>query len=175
MYRHHAPSPRKGRARVPMFYYRCRNRSQRGSCGLMLRLEVADNVVNEIMRADYDVPIIVMRHNPGNELAIERALAEVDFKLRRLASQELPREQEQAERERLWAEQDQLKAIPLTGPTMERDETATATYFEEWDRTPVPGRGPWLIEHGFRVTASRAEVTVRQGTEAHTRKLASAG
>ena len=39
MYRHHSPSPRKGRARVPMFYYRCRNRTQRASCGLMLRME----------------------------------------------------------------------------------------------------------------------------------------
>jgi hypothetical protein len=101
-----------------------------------------------------------MRHNPGNELAIERALAEVDFKLRRLASQELPREREQAERERLWAEQDQLKATPLTGPTLERDETATATYFEEWERTLVPERGPWLAREGFRVTAARNEITV---------------
>ena len=160
MYRHHSPSPRKGRARVPMFYYRCRNRGQRTSCGLMLRVEVADNAVNEIMRRKYDVPIIVMVHKPGNELAIERALAAVDFKLRRLASQELPREREQAERERLWAEQDQLKATPLTGPTLERDETATATYFEEWERVPVPERGPWLAREGFRVTAARNEITV---------------
>ena len=136
-------------------YYRCRNRGQRASCGLMLRVEVAENAVNEIMRRKYDVPIIVMVHKPGNELAIERALAAVDFKLRRLASQELPREREQAERERLWAGQDQLKATPLTGPTLERDETATATYFEEWERTPVPERGPWLAREGFRVTAAR--------------------
>ena len=34
------------------------------------------------------------------------------------------------------------------------------TYREQFERTPVPERGPWLIKHGFKVYASKEEVRV---------------
>lgn len=154
MYRHHAPSPRKGRARVPMFYYRCRNRGQRGSCGLMLRMETVDAAVDQIMR-DYDEPVIVKRIKRGNEAALQKELEEIRFELRRLGSQELPRAEEQAERERLWAEEDRVKATPVVEDTVGEEPTGE-TYAALWERMPVHERGAWLASHEFRVYASRA-------------------
>ena len=37
------------------------------------------------------------------------------------------------------------------------------SYLELWERLSVPERGPWLAEHGFRITASKERVTVSQG------------
>jgi hypothetical protein len=38
------------------------------------------------------------------------------------------------------------------------------TYLELWERRRVQDRGAWLVEHGFRVTATKEHVTVSQGT-----------
>jgi hypothetical protein len=37
------------------------------------------------------------------------------------------------------------------------------TYLELWKRLGIPERGPWLAEHGFRLTASKERVTVSRG------------
>ena len=45
------------------------------------------------------------------------------------------------------------------------------TYLELWERLNDPERGPWLAEHGFRVTASKERVTVSQGPVSATIEL----
>jgi site-specific DNA recombinase len=156
MYRHHSPSPRKGRARVPMFYYRCRNRAQRASCGLMLRMEAVDEAADLIMRRHVR-PVTKKQIERGNLAQIEKELEDIRFELRRLGSQELPRAEEQAERERLWAEEDRIKATPIVEDTVVEEETGE-TWAELWERVPVHERGAWLDRNGFRVTASKARV-----------------
>ena len=36
-------------------------------------------------------------------------------------------------------------------------------YLELWERLDIPERGPWLAEHGFRLTASKEHVAVSRG------------
>lgn len=158
MYRHRVIS--RGR---PYFYYRCFGRgSERRSCGNMVRVELVDAAVNEIMFSTFDVP--VMRHEIvyGNEAEIEAELERVKFELKQLAARELDWEEEDRERARLRAEHDRVAGTELVEDRVELIETDD-TYLELWQRLSIPERGPWLVEHGFRVTASKERLTVSQG------------
>ncbi|HEX7162888.1 MAG TPA: recombinase family protein [Trebonia sp.] len=166
MYRHRAT----GRGR-PYHYYRCQGRGRnRRSCGNMVRVELVDAAVNEIMTSTFDVP--VMRHEIvyGNEAEIEAELERIKFELKQLAARELAWEEEDRERARLRAEHDRVANTKLIKDHVELVETGD-TYFELWERLSVPARGPWLIEHGFRVTASKEHVTVSQGLVSATVEL----
>jgi hypothetical protein len=50
----------------------------------------------------------------------------------------------------------------LIGDHVELVETDD-TYLELWERLSDPDRGPWLAEHGFRVTASKKLVIFTRG------------
>lgn len=157
MYRHHAASPRKGRARVPMFYYRCRPRGQRASCGFALRLELVDDAVNAMMRNDAGRRITEKRVTRGNGAEIEQRLKTIGFELEQLGKQGLPWDQEDAKRAELRADYQRAAATPLVEDRVERVKIAE-TYLQRWERTPVNERGAWLVEHGFKVYASRGQV-----------------
>ena len=154
MYRHHAASPRKGRARVPMFYYRCRPRGQRVSCGFALRLELADDAVNHMMHRKAGKRITERRVIRGNGAEIERQLKAIGFELEQLGKQGLPWDQEDAKRAELRAEHKRVAATPLVEDFVKRVKIRE-TYLERWERTPVNERGPWLVEHGFEVYAGK--------------------
>jgi hypothetical protein len=158
MYRHRA----QGRKQV-YFYYRCAGRGrQRNSCGNQIRVDLADAAVTEIMASTFDVP--VMRHEIvyGNETEIEAELERIRFELKQLAARELDWEEEDRERARLRAAHDRVASTQLIEDRVELVETDD-TYLELWERLSDPARGPWLAEHGFRVTASKERVTVSQG------------
>jgi hypothetical protein len=147
-----------------LFYYRCSGRgSQRQGCGNMVRLELVDAAVSEIMASTFDVP--VMRHDIvyGNEAEIEAEIERINFELQQLGAQRLPWDEEDRERARLRAEHERVSSTTLIDDHVELVETDD-TYLELWERRSVEGRGPWLIEQGFRVTASKEHVTVSQGT-----------
>ena len=166
MYRHRATS--RGRA---YYYYRCAGRGRaRNSCGNMVRVELADAAVNEIMASTFDVP--VMRHEIvyGNEAEIEAELERIRFELKQLAARELDWEEEDLERARLRAEHDRVASTQLIEDRVELVEIDD-TYLELWERLSVPARGPWLAEHEFRVTASKERVTVSQGPVSATIEL----
>jgi site-specific DNA recombinase len=159
-----------GRGRY-YFYYRCTGRgSQRRSCGNMIRVEQVDTAVNEIMANTFDVP--VMRHEIvyGNEAEIEAELERIKFELKQLAARELDWEEEDRERARLRAEYDRVASTELVQDRVELVETDD-TYLELWERLSVPERGPWLVAQGFRLTASREQVTVSLGAESATAAL----
>ena len=63
-----------------------------------------------------------------------------------------------------------MKATPVVPDRVELTDTGER-YSELWARTPLPERGPWLARHGFRVTASKAGVTVVQGETSATASL----
>lgn len=158
MYRHRATS--RGR---PYYYYRCEGRGRnRRSCGNMVRVELVDAAVNEIMASTFGVP--VMRHEIvyGNEAEITAEFERIRFELKQLAARELDWEEEDRERARLRAEHDRVANTELIDDRVELVETDD-TYLELWERLSDPARGPWLVEHEFRVTASKERVTVSQG------------
>jgi DNA invertase Pin-like site-specific DNA recombinase len=152
----------------PYLYYRCAGRgSNRSSCGNMVRLELVDAAVNEIMASTFDVP--VMRHEIvyGNEAEIEAETQRIRFELKQLAARELDWEEEDRERARLREEQTRVANTTVVEDRVELVETDD-TYLELWERLSIQVRGPWLVEHGFQVTASKERVTVSQGPAAAT-------
>jgi site-specific DNA recombinase len=158
MYRHRA----QGRKRA-YFYYRCAGRSrQRNSCGNMIRIDLVDAAVNEIMVSTFDVPI--MRHEMiyGNEAEIEAELERIKFELKQLAARELDWEEEDRERARLRTAHDRVANTAMVEDRVELVETVD-TYRELWEQLSAPLRGPWLKEHEFQVTASRERVIVSHG------------
>jgi site-specific DNA recombinase len=167
MYRHRANN---GRGRTYL-YYRCFGRgSQRQSCGNMVRVELVDQAVSEIMSGTFSIPVKRYEIVPGNEAELEAELERVKFELRQLAARDLDWEEEDRERARLRAEHDGIAAAELIEDTVELVETDD-TYLELWERLTVPERGPWLLSEEFRVTASRESVTVSQGDVSATVKL----
>lgn len=158
MYRHRALS--RGR---PYFYYRCFGRgSERRSCGNAVRVELVEAAANEIMTSTFDVPVMRYEIVYGNEAEIEAELERIKFELSQLGKLGLSDEEEDADRARLRAERDRVASTEVIEDRVELVETDD-TYLELWERLGVPGRGPWLAEHGFRITASKERVTVSQG------------
>jgi len=84
---------------------------------------------------------------------------QVDLELRQLPARGLGRAAEQAERERLWAEQDRLGGLPVEEDRWEEVPTGEM-YDRVWAGLPDAERGAWLVRHGFRVYASKAGVRV---------------
>ena len=147
----------------PYLYYRCygRGRARRG-CGNLVRMELAHAAVSKIIAADFDVPVMEHRIVNGNEAAIEARLEEIRFEIGKLGSADLADEDYDRRLSELRAERDRVKATPVVADRVELTPTGES-YAELWARTPVAERGPWLARHGFRVTASKTEVTVAQG------------
>jgi site-specific DNA recombinase len=155
MYRHRALS--RGRA---YYYYRCFGRgSQRRSCGNMLPVAKADAAVEQIIQADFDVPIKEYRVKHGNERDLENRLEEIRDEISQLSLRGLSDDEFDAELARLRAERDRIVATAVIPDTVTLAATGE-NYLELWEQTPVPARGPWLARRGFRVTASKAKVTV---------------
>jgi hypothetical protein len=105
-----------------------------------------------------------MRHEIvyGNEAEIEAATERVKFELKQLASRELDWEEEDRERARLREEQTRIAGTTVEEDRVELVETDD-TYLELWERRSPQDRGAWLVEQGFRVTASKERVAVEQG------------
>ena len=149
-----------------LFYYRCPGRgSHRQCCGNMVRIELVDEAVNEIMASTFDVPVMAQEIVYGNEAEIEAELERINFEFQQLGAQRLPWDEEDRERARLRAEHERVCNTTLIEDHVELVETDD-TYLELWERLSDPERGPWLAEHGFRVTASKEHVTVSRGTRA---------
>jgi DNA invertase Pin-like site-specific DNA recombinase len=150
----------RGAQERPYFYYRCTGRGNlRQSCGNMVRMELIDSAVNEIMASTFDVPVMRPEIVYGNEAEIEAELERINFELKQLGAQGLPWEEEDRERARLRAEHERVANTKLIDDRVELVETDD-TYLGVWERLSTPERGPWLAEHGFRVTASKERVIV---------------
>jgi site-specific DNA recombinase len=144
-------------------YYRCAGppaAQRKSTCRNMARCELVDSAVNRIIAATFDVPVIVRTLVPGHDHSAE--LAEVRYELQQLPLRGLPRADEAAERDRLWAEEDRVAALPSV-PDRYEEKPGRHTYAGLWEALSIPERGPWLAANGFRITADKAEVTVSQG------------
>jgi len=139
-----------GRSR-DIFYYRCTGRgTQRKGCGNLIHLEEIDRLVSEAMTRLVR-PIIKLVFIPGNDHSTE--LKDVEFLLQHLGSQQLSDEEEDAERARLRAERDRIKALPIESGRTERVDTGE-TYADRWaSLTTNVERNDWLRSIGVRVWA----------------------
>ncbi len=138
-------------------YYRCAGRGpQRKGCGLMVRAALVDAAADAAMsclseaRVEFELV-------PGHDHKAE--LEQIEDELANLPLKRLPRAEEQAERERLWAEQDRVAGLPVVLDEY-RAVATSESYAELWTALEPSERGPWLTAQRFRLTASREQVTV---------------
>jgi site-specific DNA recombinase len=160
MYRIKTWTSRRGE---PYLYYRCTGRgANRQSCGLMVRVEAVDAAVNQIIAEQFDSPVMEHQIIPGNEAEIENRLEEVRFEIRQLGAQNLADSEYDRELRRLRRKRDRVAATAIVEDRVELTDTGER-YSGLWDGLSVAERGAWLAENGFRVTASKAKVTVTRG------------
>jgi hypothetical protein len=149
-------------------YYRCTGRgANRRSCGNMVRAELADAAVDRIIAEDFDTPVMAHAVIAGNEAALAARLEEIRFEIAQLGAADLDDEDYDRRLAALRAERDRVKAAEVVPDRVQLTDTGER-YSQLWERTPASERGPWLARHGFRVTASKAGVTVMQGETAIT-------
>ena len=160
-----------GRGASRTAYYRCSGRgAARKGCGNMVRAGLVDAAVDRIITADFNRPVMARAVIPGNEAAVAARLEEIRFEVAQLGQLDLDDAEYDRRLSQLRAERDQAQAAPVVPDRVELTDTGEV-YSQLWARTPVPDRGPWLARHGFRVTASKAEVTVVQGETTATASL----
>jgi len=152
MYRHVVKTRTGGR----YVYYQCDKH-----CGGRVRLDFADAAVDAIITQTQDRPVTQIRLIPGNDHEAEKqAVREALDQLPKLG---LGRQAEQAERERLWAEQDRLEELEPVPADYEQVETGEGTYAEVWERLDAEGRADFLAKRRFRVYADKDTVRLEKG------------
>jgi DNA invertase Pin-like site-specific DNA recombinase len=160
----------RSRSSTKLYYRCCGTGAVRKSCGTMVCLAQVDEAVNKIVNEIFNIPRKVRHIIPGTDHAAE--LQSLDFELQQLPAKRLDRRAEQAEREALWAEQDRIAALPVVDDEEVWVDTKE-TYADLWNALRPADRGPWLVANGFTVRASRAAVTLSQGTVSATMPLTS--
>lgn len=142
-------------------YYRCTGTgSQRKGCGNMVRMEVTDAAVNQIMATTFRVPVKRLILVKGSDHQDE--LEEISHRIRELDPDVMTDEQYDAELARLRAERDRLKALPAQ-PDRWDEQLTGELYADIYQALPVSERGAWLTSHGFVIHATKNEVSVIQG------------
>jgi DNA invertase Pin-like site-specific DNA recombinase len=142
-------------------YYRCTGTgSQPKGCGNMVRMEVTDAAVNQIMATTFHVPVKRLILVKGSDYQDE--LDEIRYRIRELDPDLMSDEQYDAELRRLRAERDRLKALPAE-PDRWEEQLTGELYADIYQALPVSERGAWLTSHGFVIHATKKEVSVIQG------------
>ena len=141
-----------GGSRVPM--YRCFGRgATRKGCGCLVDLEAADALMNRVM-SRLRRPVLRPVFHPAEGHQVE--LDDIAMALEDLPKRRLSRADEQAERERLWAEQDRLEGLPAKAAWTEmvpvlRDDGEPLSYGQKWEQSDQAARRTWLRDAGFSV------------------------
>ena len=125
----------------------------------MVRMEVADAAVNEIMATTFRVPVKRLILIKG--LDHQDELEEISHRIRELDPDVMTDEQYDAELARLRAERDRLKALPAE-PDRWDEQLTGELYADIYQALPAWERGAWLKSHGFVIHATK-EVSVIQG------------
>ena len=142
-------------------YYRCTGTgSRRKGCGNMVRMEVVDAAVNEIMATTFRVPVKRLIMVKGTDY--QDQLDEISYRIRALDPDVMSDEQFDEQVRRLRAERDRLKALPAE-PDRWDEQLTGELYADIYRALPVPERGAWLTSHGFVIHATKKQVSVIQG------------
>jgi hypothetical protein len=162
---------RSGRGASRTAYYRCTGRgADRRSCGNLVRAAAVDAAVDRIIARYFDRQVEKHAVIDGNEAEIAGRLEEIRFEVAQLGQLDLDDGEYDRRLAALREQRDRVKATPVVPDRVELTGTGER-YSEQWARTPVPERGPWLAENGFRITAGKAGVTVTLGDITATAEL----
>lgn len=148
-------------------FYRCYGRgANRRGCSNLVPADQVDATVNTIIAHTWHKPVMLPTLVKGTDNKAE--LEKVSIELRQLPSRGLSRNDEQTERERLWAIEDELAHRADTDDQWVMTPTGEI-WADLYEAEPPSERGGWLRRHGFRVYAAKDAVTVSQrladGTE----------
>lgn len=144
--------------------YRCSGTGpKRRGCGCTVPVPDADALLDRFIGGMLR-PVLRPVFHPaeGHQVEIDDVLQA----LRDLPAQGLPRADEQAERERLWAEQDRLQAMPgkpaRTDWVPVLDDNGTPlTYGAKWLASDQAARRTWLRDDaGFAISLGRPDMDV---------------
>ncbi|MGH3203474.1 MAG: recombinase family protein [Streptosporangiaceae bacterium] len=142
-------------------YYRCWGTGSRPKgCGNMVRMDVADTAVNQVIASTFRVPVKRLILVKGSDYQDE--LEEVSRRMRDLDPDVMTDDQYDEQMRKLRAERDRLKALPAE-PDRWEEEFTGELYADIYHDLPVHERGAWLASHGFTVHATKKEVSVIQG------------
>ena len=126
----------------------------------MVRMEVADAAVDQIMATTFGVPVKRLILVKGTDY--QDQLEEISHRIRALDPDVMSDEQFDEQVRRLRAERDRLKALPAEPDRWEEQLTGDL-YADIYQALPAAERGTWLTSHGFLVHATKKEVSVIQG------------
>ena len=118
--------------------------------------------MDQLIAEYFATPVMAHTVIPGNEAELAARAEEIRFEIAQLGTADLDDGEYDRRLAALRAERDRIKDAEVVPDRVELADTGER-YSELWARTPVPGRGPWLARHGFRVTASKTQVTVVMG------------
>jgi hypothetical protein len=135
----------------------------------MVRMDVADAAVNQIMATTFRVPVKRLILVKGSDHQDE--LEEISHRIRELDPDVMTDEQYDTELARLRAERDRLKALPAQ-PDRWDEQLTGELYAGIYQDLPAWERGAWLTSHGFVIHATKKEVSVIQGDVRGTAHLA---
>lgn len=137
------------------YYYRCSGTGpMRKGCTNLVDLETADRLVSDFL-AEFEAPIYRTLTVPGSNY--EKELAQIDFELKGLASQELSEEDEDARRTELRAERKRLAGLEPV-PACVKTVPTGRTFGEEWrGLTTSAERRTWVAARQIRCYVARTD------------------
>jgi DNA invertase Pin-like site-specific DNA recombinase len=157
----HMPNSPMYRVRLPQggVYYRCHGRgASPQACGNLSDLPTVDRLVSDFL-SRLDSPIYETRVTPGTNWQPE--IADIEFELKALASQELSEEEEDTRREELRAERRRLQSLEPTADRVEAVDTGR-THGEAWGELSPMERRDWVTAHGIKCYPARTATGVAQ-------------
>ncbi len=126
----------------------------------MVRMEVVDAAVNEVMATTFRVPVKRLILVKGTDY--QDQLDEISYRIRALDPDLMSDEQFDEQVRRLRAERDRLKALPAE-PDRWDEQLTGELYSDIYQALPASERGAWLTSHGFVIHATKKQVSVIQG------------
>ena len=118
----------------------------------MVRMEVADTAVDEIMATTFGVPVKRLILVKG--IDYQDQMDEISYRIRALDPDAMSDEQFDEQVRRLRAERDRLKALPAE-PDRWDEQLTGDLYPDIYQALPASERGAWLTSHGFVIQRRR--------------------
>jgi hypothetical protein len=119
------------------YYYRCAGRgAQRKGCGNMVRLELVDAKIDEMMRSNRQ-PIMRREYVPGHNHTAE--VADVNFRIKQLDPESMNDDEYDAALKALRAERDSYQAMPAVPDSWKQVDTGE-TYASKWAASDLDGK-----------------------------------
>lgn len=143
--------------------YRCTGLGPgRKGCGNLIRTDIADETVNKLIATHFAVYRRITAIQPGNRADIEAGIDQCKLDQRQLALEDLDDSEYDRRLAEIRARRKTLENTPIIEDTITEQDSGER-WSDLWEAVPVSERGPWLRKNGWKVTASKWEITIGQG------------